>query len=266
MSVTNAFDIARTGLGVQEKLLAVHAQNLSAQSVDSYKRQYGVVYDLPYQDESVVGSPTSSQGTINPTGSQIGMGVRLGGVYRSFEQGDSIQTGEAFDLMIEGNGMYQVTRPDGTTAYTRVASFQKSPQGQLVTLTGYQLVPGITIPPTAESIQVSKDGQVAVVLAGQTNLQVIGQLQLSTFNNPNGLRPLGDSLFVETAASGTPLTGNPDSNQFGAIKQGYREASNVNMVEELTGMIQTEKIYQSILKIVKAGETMMSSATEIGRG
>ena len=264
--IHRAFNIARTGLEVQESMMAVKAQNLAAQSADSFKKQYVVATDLPYIDESGVGSTISSLGNnLNPTGTQIGLGVRNAGIYRSFTQGDLSQTGEAFDVAIQGNGYYQITLPDGTAAYTRLSTFQKGPDGTLQTITGYPLSPKITVPINAVSLKVSEDGQVMVEIEGQVGYQTLGQIQLVTFINPNGLKCLGDTMFVETTASGTPNIGQPGTLQFGTLRQGYREQSNVNSIEEITDLIAIQRIYETLTRVLSTGDQMMDATNRIGR-
>lgn len=265
MSILRAFNIARSGLQVQEKNLSVKAQNLAAQGADSYKKQYMVVHDLPYADDGAVGSFSSSAGTVTPTGAQIGLGVKVGGIYRSFQQGDLLQTDNALDLAIEGQGFYKINMPDGSVAYTRVAAFQQNPQGLLETITGYTLSPNITIPPNATGIKVNEDGQVMVEIQGQVGYTNIGQIELATFTNPTGLKSIGDSLYLETTASGAPESGIPGKDQRGRIRQGMREGSNVSSVEEITDMIKMQQTFEAITKVIKTGESMMASGNSVGR-
>ncbi len=192
--------------------------------------------------------------------------MKAGGIYRSFTNGDLIQTGEAFDLAIEGNGFFKISMPDGSFAYTRVAAFQKNAQGLLTTLSGYTLVPNITIPPNARQLKVNEDGQVMVEIDGQTEYQIIGQIDLTTFINPSGLKGIGDSLFAETHASGAPETGAPGTGQRGRIKQGYREGSNVNSIEEITDIITLQRMFENLTKVLNAGDSMMDASNKIGRG
>ncbi|MCX7338505.1 MAG: flagellar basal-body rod protein FlgG [Alphaproteobacteria bacterium] len=265
-SVINAFNITRTGLQLQEMNLSIKAQNIAAQGADGYKRQYLVAYDLPYQDLGGVGSPTSDNGSISPTGLQVGLGVQAGGIYRIFDQGTPVQTNNPLDLMIEGDGFFEVNMPDGTTSYTRVGALQLNASNTLVMpKTGYVVAPGITLPANTLSVSINQFGQVYVQTQGQTTDQLVGQIELSTFFNPAGLKAIGDSMFQQTSASGTPDKGPPGSNRRGMIKQGWREGSNVNAVEEITDLIKIEKIYEMLTKVLKTGDAMLEKANQIGR-
>ena len=266
MSVIRAFHISRTGLQLQEMNLSVKAQNIASQGVDGYKKQYLVASDLPYQDQGGVGSATSSSGTVSPTGLQLGLGVQPGAIYRIFTEGDPINTANSLDVMIEGDGFFEVMLPDGTTAYTRVGAFQLSATNTLVMpRTGYTIAPGITLPTNTMAVSINDFGQVYVQIRGQTQEQLVGQLQTATFFNPAGLRAIGDSMFQETTASGTPDTGTPGTNRRGTVKQGWREGSNVNAVEEVTDLIRIEKIYDMLTKVLKTGDAMMDATTKVGR-
>jgi flagellar basal-body rod protein FlgG len=265
-SIMNAFHIARSGLQMSELNLSVKSMNIAAQGADGYKKQYLVTFDLPYQDEGGVGTPTSDAGTINPTGTQVGLGVQSGGIYRDFSQGDPIKTENFLDLMIEGEGFFEVTLPDGTIGYTRVGALQVDGDNQIVMpTTGYPVVPGITLPSQTTEVSVNTQGQIYVITAGTSTQQLVGQLELATFFNPSGLKAIGDSMYLETTASGTPDRGAPGSNRRGTVKQGWREGSNVNAIEEMTDLIRIEKIYDMLTKILKTGDAMWSSATQIGR-
>jgi flagellar basal-body rod protein FlgG len=260
MSLNNALNIAKTGLHLQETNIAVKSQNLAAQGVDAFKRQYLVAQDLGYQDKALAGTQTSTSTTAT-LGLPIGLGVMPAGIYRSFEQGDLIATGEALDIAITGEGFYQVQLPDGTYGYTRTATFQKDPQtGQLVTIEGYPLQPNITIPIDATDVAVSSDGMVSIKLAGQTNFQDVGQIQLTRFINPNGLRAMGKNIFLETDGSGSPQTANPGLQGNGLIMQGYREGSNVNSVEEITDLIKIQHAYEQLTKVISTSDAMFDAS------
>ncbi len=260
MSLNNALNIAKTGLHLQETNIAIKSQNLAAQGVDSFKRQYLVAQDLGYQDKALAGAQTSNT-TIAALGLPIGLGVKPAGIYRSFEQGDLVSTGEALDLAISGEGFYQVQLPDGTLGYTRTATFLRDAQtGQLVTIDGYALQPAITIPIDATDIEVSNDGIVSIKLAGQTNLQNVGQLQLARFINPNGLRAMGKNIFLETDGSGVPQIANPGLQGNGTIMQGYRESSNVNSVEEITDLIKIQHAYEQLTKVITTSDAMFDAS------
>ncbi len=263
MSLNNAMNIAKTGLHLQETNIAVKSQNLASQGVDSFKRQYLVAQDIGYQDRSVAGAQTSAN-TSSAVGLPIGLGVMPAGIYRAFETGDPISTGERLDIMITGNGFYQVLLPDGTTGYTRTATFQKDPQsGQLKTIDGYFLQPNITIPADAVDVEVSPDGIVSVQIAGQTTMQQVGQIQLSRFLNPNGLRAMGKNIYLETAGSGTPTVSNPGLQGTGTLLQGYREGSNVNSVEEITDLIKIQHAYEQLTKVITTSDAMFDASNRM---
>ncbi|MBX3457771.1 MAG: flagellar basal-body rod protein FlgG [Candidatus Paracaedibacteraceae bacterium] len=263
MSLTNAMNIAKTGLHLQETNIAVKSQNLAAQGVDSFKRQYLVAQDLGYQDKTLAGAQTSAN-TTSTIGLAIGLGVMPAGIYRSFDIGDPVSTGERLDIMISGDGFYQVLMPDGTFGYTRTATFQRDPQsGQMVTIDGYVLQPNITIPQDAVEVSVSQDGVVSVLLAGQTTMQQVGQMQVTRFLNPNGLRAMGKNIFFETTGSGTPITSNPGLQGAGILMQGYREASNVNSVEEITDLIKIQHAYEQLTKVITTSDAMFDASNRM---
>jgi flagellar basal-body rod protein FlgG len=265
-SINNAFNIARTGLQSQETMLSVKTQNIASQGVDAYKRQYLIMYDLPYTDYGTLGVNSSQSGSsMDTTGIQVGMGVQAASIYRVFSQGDAIQTGRSLDVMIEGDGFFVVTLPDGTQAYTRVGSFGRDATNTLVMpKTGYTIQPGITLPSSAQKISINAAGEVYAETSPGVETQV-GQLQLATFFNPSGLKAMGDSIFVETSASGQADTGVPGTNRRGTIKQAYREGSNVNAVEEMTDLIKIEKVYEMLTKAVRTGDAMMAATNSMMR-
>ncbi len=264
MTFSSAFNIARTGLQLQELHLSIKSQNLAAQGVDAFKRQYLVSQDLPYQDLLMVGAQTSSTGTLNNTGLQIGSGVKAMGVYRSFSQGDMVNTGEPFDFAIQGDGFYQISRPDGSIAYTRMATFTVSPTGQITTPAGHPLIPNITIPNNAVAVDINNDGEVSVELP-DGSITTLGQLQIATFVNNNGLKSIGDNLYIETPASGTPILGVPNSDNRGYIMQGWKELSNVNSVEEITDLIKIQRWYEQITKVINTGDSMMEASNRMAK-
>lgn len=264
--IDNAFHVARTGLQMAEKNLGVKAMNIAGQNADGYKKQYMLTLDLPYLDQGGVGTATSNNNTIAPTGTQIGLGVQSGGIYRDFSQGEMIQTSNYLDLMIDGDGFFEVTLPDGTTGYTRVGALQTSANNEIVMpKTGYVVSPGLVLPTGTTEVSINEQGQVYAIVSGSQNQVLVGQFQLATFFNPSGLKAIGDSLYKETSASGTPDVGTASSNKRGKIKQGWREGANVNAVEEMTDLIRIEKIYDMLTKILKTGDAMMTSATSVGR-
>ena len=248
--------IAKTGMEAQQMKLDAISNNLANVSTNGYKRAGVVFEDLIYQNLRQAGANSSEQTTL-PTGLQVGLGVRPVATSRSFTQGNLQQSSNPMDLAIRGNGFFQIQLPDGTSGYTRDGSFQVDAQGQLVTNAGYAVQPGITIPANAQSVTIAADGTVSVTLPGQAQAQQVGQLQLASFVNPAGLEPKGMNLFAETAASGTPNAGAPGANGLGSLQQGYVETSNVNVVEELVSMIQTQRAYELNSKAIQTSDQML---------
>ncbi|TDM09246.1 MAG: flagellar basal-body rod protein FlgG [Ideonella sp. MAG2] len=238
------------------------SHNLANTATAGYKRAHAVFEDLIYQNLRQAGAASSEQ-TQLPTGLQIGLGTRAVATARNFAQGNLQQSSGTLDIAIKGNGFFQITLPDGTTGYTRDGAFQLDAQGQIVTNSGYLLQPGITIPVTAQSVTISNDGVVNVTLPGQATPQTVGQLQLATFVNPAGLDPRGQNLFAETAASGAPQAGNPGANGLGTLQQGFLETSNVNVVEELVSMIQTQRAYELNSKAISTSDQMLQRLSQL---
>ncbi|MGZ5180666.1 MAG: flagellar basal-body rod protein FlgG [Ramlibacter sp.] len=257
-----SLDIAKTGLEAQQTQLDAITHNLANVGTNGYKRSHAVFEDLLYQNLRQAGGSNTAE-TQLPTGLQLGSGVRTVATARNFSQGALTQTGNQLDVAINGNGFFQVQMPDGTTAYTRDGSFQTDAQGQLVTASGYLLSPGITVPPTAQTVTIGKDGIVTAQLPGNATPQQLGQLQLAGFINPAGLDPRGGNLFTETAASGTPQTGNPGANGLGVLNQGATESSNVNVVEELVAMIQTQRAYEINSKAIQTSDQMLARLSQL---
>jgi flagellar basal-body rod protein FlgG len=248
--------IAKTGMEAQQTQLDTISHNLANVGTNGFKRGHVVFEDLIYQNLRQAGAASSDQ-TQLPTGLQVGLGVRPVASSRNFSQGNLQQTSNNLDLAIKGQGFFQIQQPDGTTAYTRDGSLQVDANGQLVTNAGYAVQPGITIPPNAQSITIAADGTVSVALAGQTTPQTVGQLTLASFVNPAGLEPRGQNLWAETAASGAPQAGAPGSNGLGMLQQGVVETSNVNVVEELVAMIQTQRAYELNSKAIQTSDQML---------
>lgn len=264
MSITNALNVAKTGMTLQETSIAVKAQNLSAVGADSFQKLYVVAKDLPYVNHVLPGAPTSASNTVNETGIQMGLGVKVSGINRSLKHGDLFQTNEPFDFAISGDGYYQIQLPTGEIAYTRVAAFKVDGQTkQVTTLEGYPLIPNITVPDNADDFMVSPDGVVQVSIQGATTTyQQLGQIQLATFVNPSGLKAIGDTMFLETPASGTANVENPNTNNKGSIKQLWRESSNVNAVEEITDLIKIQQGYEALTKVISTCDGMLSAANQ----
>ncbi|WP_140634912.1 flagellar basal-body rod protein FlgG [Methylibium rhizosphaerae] len=248
--------ISKTGMEAQQTQLDHISHNLANSATNGYKRSHAVFEDLMYQNLRQAGANSSEQ-TQLPTGLQVGLGTRAAATTRQFSQGNLQQSTNPLDLAVKGNGFFQIQLPDGTTGYTRDGAFQVDAQGQLVTNNGYVVQPGITIPANAQSITIADDGTVSVALPGQATPQAVGQLQLASFVNPAGLDPKGQNLYAETAASGTPNTGAPGSNGLGQLAQGFVETSNVNVVEELVAMIQTQRAYELNSKAIQTSDQML---------
>jgi len=254
--------IAKTGMEAQQTQLDAISNNLANVSTNGYKKSHAVFEDLMYQNLRQAGGNSSEQTTL-PTGLQLGLGTRAVATARSFAQGSLQQTTNPLDVAVKGNGFFEIQLPDGTTGYTRDGSFQVSAQGQLVTNNGYTVNPGITIPTTAQSVTIGSDGTVSVALPGQALPQTIGQLQLASFVNPAGLEPKGQNLYAETAASGTPNAAAPGTNGMGQLQQGFVETSNVNVVEELVSMIQTQRAYELNSKAISTSDQMLQKLGQL---
>ena len=254
--------ISKTGMEAQQTQLDTISHNLANVSTNGFKRGHVVFEDLIYQNLRQAGAASSEQ-TQLPTGLQVGLGVRPVATSRIFSQGNLQQTTNNLDVAIKGNGFFQIQLPDGTTGYTRDGSFQVDANGQLVTNNGYPVQPGITVPANAQSVTIAADGTVNVALPGQATPAAIGQIQLASFVNPAGLEPRGQNLYAETAASGTANTGAPTSNGLGALQQGYVETSNVNVVEELVSMIQTQRAYELNSKAIQTSDQMLQKLGQL---
>jgi flagellar basal-body rod protein FlgG len=258
-----SLSIAATGMMAQQLNVEVISNNIANMSTSGFKRQRAEFEDLLYQNLRRVGTNSSETGTIVPSGVQVGLGVKTGAVYRIMTQGDMNNTGNKLDVAIQGRGYFRVQLPSGEDAYTRAGNFQLSPQGQIVTSDGYTVQPGITIPSNATDITISQDGQVQATIPGQTAPQIVGQLELANFQNEGGLDPMGDNLFLETAASGAPTTGTPASTGFGSLQQGFLETSNVNAVTEISDLITAQRAYEMNAKVITASDEMMSVTSNL---
>ncbi len=254
--------IAKTGLDAQQTQMDAISNNLANVGTAGFKRGRIAFEDLLYQNVRQAGA-NSSQQTQLPTGLQLGTGVRPTATVRMHTQGNLQKTENAFDLAINGQGFFQIQLPDGTTGFTRDGSFHVDANGQIVTSNGFALAPPITVPAGAQSVTIAQDGTVTVALAGQATPQNIGQVQLASFANPAGLESRGQNLFVETAASGTPNANAPGTNGLGLLQQGYVETSNVNVVEELVSMIQTQRAYEINSKAIQTSDQMLGRLAQL---
>ena len=248
--------VAKTGLDAQQTRMAVVSNNLANVNTTGFKQGRAVFEDLLYQNVRQPGGQ-SSQDTLLPSGMNLGTGVRVVATEKLFTQGSVLQTDNAMDVAINGRGFFQVLKPDGDIAYTRDGTFQLNDQGEMVTSSGYVVQPGITIPDQAQSITIGLDGVVSVKLAGQASATQVGTLEIADFINPVGLQPVGENLFIETAASGSAQPGTPGLNGLGSLNQGALESSNVNVVSELVSMIETQRAYEMNSKAISTNDQMM---------
>jgi len=258
----NSLFIAKTGMESQQTQLDVIAHNLANVSTTGYKRAHAVFEDLMYQNLRQAGAQNGEDSEL-PTGLHLGLGVRTVATTRDFTPGIPQESGSDLDVAINGAGFFEISLPDGSTAYTRDGAFQLDAQGQLVTAAGLPLAAGITIPQGAGKITIAPDGQISAVLPGQPEAEPLGQITLVRFINPAGLEPRGDNLFTETAASGQPQQGTPGSTGLGTLKQRYLEGSNVNVVQELVTMIQTQRAYEINSKAVQTSDQMLARLTQL---
>ena len=258
-----SLSIGATGMLAQQLNVEVISHNIANMNTTAFTRRRAEFQDLLYQNLRRVGSDSSDTGTIVPAGVQIGLGVKTAAVYRITEQGNLTLTENTFDLAINGKGYFQVELPNGDTAYTRAGSFQTSADGEIVTADGFIVQPAITIPSDAVDVSINASGQVLVQQDGKVAPTNVGQLQLATFSNEAGLLAIGDNLFLETPASGTPTTGNPGSPGIGTIQQGFLETSNVNVVDEITNLITAQRAYEMNSKVIETSDQMMSTLNNI---
>ncbi|MBB4479076.1 MULTISPECIES: flagellar basal-body rod protein FlgG [Rhizobium] len=253
-----ALAIAATGMDAQQTNLEVIANNIANINTTGFKRARAEFTDLLYQTERAKGVANRANQAVVPEGANIGLGVQTSAVRNLHLQGELTQTGNDLDIALIGKGFFQIQSTDGTTLYTRAGAFNKNDQGQLVTIDGYEVLPGITIPQGSTELTVSRSGEVSVKLPGATDTTVLGQLTLADFVNEAGLQPIGDNLFQETAASGEAVVGNPDEEGFGYMKQGYLESSNVDPVKEITELISAQRAYEMNSKVITTADEMAS--------
>ncbi len=254
--MNQALWVAKTGLDAQQTRMAVVSNNLANVNTTGFKQGRAVFEDLLYQNVRQSGGQTS-QDTMLPSGMNLGTGVRVVATEKLFTQGSLLQTDNAMDVAINGRGFFQIQTPNGDIAYTRDGAFQVDDQGQLVTSSGYIVDPGISIPDGTQSVTIGNDGTVTVKLDGQSATSQIGTLQIADFINPVGLQPVGENLYIETAASGAPQPGTPGQDGLGRLAQGALESSNVNVVSELVNMIETQRAYEMNSKAISTNDQMM---------
>jgi flagellar basal-body rod protein FlgG len=258
-----ALRTAATGMAAQQLNVEVISNNIANMNTIGFKKQRAEFQDLLYTTLERAGAQSSDQGTVVPTGVQVGGGVKAGSVYRITEQGSMTQTGNQYDMAIQGRGYFQVLMPSGETAYTRAGNFAVNDQGNLVTEDGYQVQPAITVPGDATSVSISKSGQVQATSAGQAAPTTIGQIELATFVNEGGLEAIGDNLFLESGASGAATAATPGTTGVGNLLQGYTEASNVDAVGEITALIVAQRAYEMNSKVITAADDMLQAANQL---
>lgn len=252
----NPLWVSKTGLEAQQHRLSTISNNLANVNTNGFKRDRAIFEDLVYQNIRQAGGQTS-QDTQLPSGLMLGTGVRTVATQKMHSQGNILQTGNSLDIAVQGRGFFQILKPNGDQAYTRNGAFQINGDGQLVTASGYALQPQITIPPNASSVSIGTDGTVTASITGNPAPQQLGQIQLADFINPSGLNPVGENLFLETSASGAPVVGTPGENNMGSLNQGALEGSNVNVVEELVNMIETQRAYEMNSKAIATADQML---------
>jgi len=255
---------AATGMEAQQVRIDSIANNIANVTTTGFKKSRAEFQDLFYETLKAPGAETAG-GAALPTGAQIGHGVTLAAISRDFAQGERISTGNALDLAVQGEGFFELQKPGGESHYTRDGTFKRDRDGIMVDVQGYPLIPTITIPPDAEGITITSDGMVSAILPGSTDLVQVGQINLTRFANPSGLRAVGQNQFVPSDASGDPETGAPDENGFGGIKSGFLEGSNVNVAEELVQMILAQRAFEVNSRVIRAGDEMLQNAASLSR-
>jgi flagellar basal-body rod protein FlgG len=246
----------------QQLYVDVTSQNLANINTTAYKLQRPEFQDLLYQNDKRVGTNSADSGTIVPTGIQIGLGVKTGAIYRNTNQGTLQNTTNSLDVAIQGKGFLQVTLPSGELAYTRAGALQLSPNGVIVTADGNQVEPAITIPPNATAISINSSGEVFATIPNQVAPQNLGQFQTASFINEAGLQAIGGNMYMETVASGSPVTGTPGTDGYGTMLQGYLESSNVDAVTELTNLIKAQRVYEMNSKIISKSDEMLQNLNQ----
>jgi len=258
-----ALQIAATGMSAQQMRVDTVANNLANMSTTAYNARRAEFADLHYQQFTRPGSISSSDGTIVPTGVQLGLGTRPASVAMQVSQGALVMTGGDLDLAIEGRGWLEVTLPDGRAAYTRDGGLKRNGDGLIVTSDGYEVAPGVVIPPEARSLSINAEGEVWAYFSDRVQPERLGQLALAGFTNERGLEALGSNLFIESEASGPPFVGNPGEEGLGTLRQGYLEESSVDPVRELTEMIKAQRGYELNAKVITASDQMLAATTQV---
>ncbi len=257
--------IAATGMQAQQLNVEVISHNIANMRTTGYKKLRAEFQDLLYQDLRPVGATSSNSGTIVPTGLQLGFGVKTGATSPVMSQGSLTFTEKDLDVAVRGEGFFVISLPSGQTAYTRDGSFEIDANGNLVTLDGFQIDPGITIPNNASNITINQTGTVEATIGTSSTPTQLGQIQLARFVNKAGLQRIGDNLYLETASSGSPTSGNPGDAGFGTVSQKFLEAANVNAVAELSDLIAAQRAYEMNAKVISASDEMMSATANLLR-
>ncbi|MDP6429718.1 MAG: flagellar basal-body rod protein FlgG [Rhodospirillales bacterium] len=258
-----SLSVAATGMLAQQLNVEVISNNIANMNTTAFKRQRPEFQDLLYQNVRQIGAQSSDTGTVLPSGVQLGSGVKTASVYRITEQGDLVNSGNSLDVAFQGRGWFKIEMPNGDEAYTRAGAFSRSAQGQIVTVDGYVVSPGINIPPDATSITINESGQVQVKIAGQVTAQNVGQFEVNVFPNESGLEGIGNNLFLETPASGAAVTGIAGAAGFGSLLQGFLETSNVNAVAEITSLITAQRAYELNSKVITTSDEMMAAVNQM---
>lgn len=258
-----ALHIAATGMSAQQMRVETISNNLANMNTTGYNARRAEFSDLHYQQVARAGTINASDGTVLPTGVQLGLGVRPAAVSVHLQQGALEETGADLDLAIEGNGFLEVTLPSGQAAYTRDGSLKRAADGLVVTSDGYPVAPDITLPDDARSISVNAQGEVYGYFADTPEGQLLGQFTLAGFANAKGLEALGGNLFAETEASGAPLVATPGQDGLGTLRQGYLEASSVDAVREVTELIEAQRGYEMNAKVISAADQMLAATTQV---
>lgn len=258
-----ALHIAASGMAAQERNVELISNNIANLRTTGFKKQRAQFQDMLYENIRRMGTSTSDDGTLVPTGVQIGSGVRLAATSRLHSQGNVANTAKQWDLAIQGEGFFRIQLPDGSTGYSRDGSFELDPTGTLVTVDGYRLTPNITIPDNTRSVSISRQGVVEAQVGDNPAPQNLGQINIANFTNTAGLESIGDNFYLETAASGAPQIGNPGDLGFGTMLQGYLEQSNVNAVSEIADIIAAQRAYEMNSRIISAADEMMSATSNL---
>ena len=258
-----ALKIAATGMTAQQMRVETISNNLAIMSTTAYNGRRAEFADLHYQQLVRPGTINASDGTVLPTGVQLGLGVRPSAISIQLEQGSLGATGNDLDLAIEGNGYFEVTLPSGQTAYTRDGGLKRTGDGLIVTNDGYPVSPEITIPSDVRSISINPDGEVCAYFVGSEEAELLGQFNLTAFTNAKGMEAIGSNLFVETEASGPPLVSTPGLDGLGRVRQGYLEDSSVDAVREITELIEAQRGYEMNAKVISAADQMMGATTQV---